>query len=455
MYERLAKTWLDLVQRARGWDYRPMLETLETLEFAPPEVIAEYRQTRLRELLAHCARNVPFYRREFARLGFDPSRVKGPEDLAPLPILNKNRLRGEYQAFLDERGAGAADDWVTSGATGEPFAFRLDRQSIAANTFAALARGRRWWGLDYGVREAMIWSGVRDVTGALQGAIQAQKRRWSWRLKNILLIDVYSLDDRAIAAAYRRLLRFQPRLIRAISSGLFRFCEGLEKQGLDGTRLGVRGAIYTGEGMTPVQRRLIERVLACPAISEYGCGELGVIAFECPSGGLHLSHENMIFEFIREGRAALPGEEASLVVTNLNAYIAPLVRYAVGDLVVPSEKVCDCGRRMPLLASVIGRAHDAIRTPSGRVIHALYFTHLFDDLPAVHQFRVVQTRIDSVRIELRSSSTIEPSALAFIENSVKGVMGAGTSVRVEQVAELPIAANGKTPWIISEIEPRE
>ena len=68
--------------------------------------------------------------------------------------------------------------------------------------------------------------------------------------------------------------------------------------------------------------------------------KLGVVAFECPSGGLHLSHENMVFEFLRDGRPAEPGEEASLIVTNLNSYVSPLLRYSVGDLVVPSEKTC-------------------------------------------------------------------------------------------------------------------
>ncbi len=454
MYERFAKFYADLIQRARGWDYRPALETLERLEAATPDEVEAYRRTRLRELLGHCGRNVPFYRREFARIGLDPERVNGVEDLAGLPVVDKSTLRSSYSDFLDERGAGSWDDWVTSGATGEPFAFRLDRESIASNTFATLARGRRWWGFEFGVREAMIWSGVRDVTGALQGALAALRRRWSYRLKNIVLIDVYTLDDAAIARAYRRLRRFRPRVLRAISSGLFRFCEGLEKQGLDGTRLGVRGAIYTGEGMTAAQRRLIERVLGCPTICEYGCGELGVIAFECPSGGLHLSHETMVFEFLCEGRAARPGEQANLVVTNLNSYVSPLVRYSVGDLVVPSEEPCDCGRPMPLLASVSGRAHDTIRTPSGRVIHALFFTHLFDELPEVHQFRVVQTRIDRLRIELRSSQTIDAAARSRIERAVRDAMGAEVQVDVEQVAALPVSANGKTPWIVSEIDPR-
>ncbi|MBM4336805.1 MAG: phenylacetate--CoA ligase family protein [Deltaproteobacteria bacterium] len=452
MYERIARSYVDLLQRARGWDYRPMLETLERLDAAPPEAIEEYRRTRLRELLEHCGRNVPFWRREFARIGFDPTRLRDVSDLAPLPIVNKRVLRASYGDFLDERGAGAWDDWVTSGATGEPFAFRLDRQSIAANTFAALARGRRWWGFDYGEREAMIWSGVRDVTGALQGSIVALRRRVSWRIKNIVLIDIYSLGDEAIARAYRRLLRFQPRLIRAISSGLFRFCEGLERQGLDGTRLGVRGAIFTGEGMTPVQRRLIERVLGCPTICEYGCCELGVIAFECPSRGLHLAHENMVFEFLRDGRPALPGETASLLVTNLNSLVSPLVRYELGDLVVPSAKRCDCGRPSPLLESVSGRAHDTIRSPGGSVIHALFFTHLFDELPQVHQFRVVQTRIDRLRVELRSDRTIEVSVRERLERSVRSAMGEGVEIEVVQVDALPVSPNGKTPWIVSEIQ---
>jgi phenylacetate-CoA ligase len=454
MGTRVNQLYHDLLQKARGWDYHPALKKLEELQWSPPAQVAEYRLQRLRRLLAHCCENVPFYKEQFRRVGMSPFDIRSENHIDRLPIVTKRTLREDYDRFFATDHSRRFDTWVSSGSTGEPFPFRLDKRSIAANTFAALARGRRWWGMDFGVREGMIWSGIRDVSGTRSGAFSALRRRLSWRLKNIIVINVYDLNSDAIQRAYKRFLDFQPVLIRAISSGLFRFCEGLENQGLDGQKLGVRGAIYTGESLPPAQRALVERVLGCKAISEYGCTELGVIAFECPNGGMHISHENLFVEYLADGRRAMPGEPAELIVTNLNDYAAPLVRYAVGDVVVPTDRACPCGRSLPLISSVAGRTHDTIMTPEGAPIHGLYFTHIFDRLPNVHQFRIIQEKLDRIRIELKSANGMPESDRRFIRGSVGRIMGEGVAIEVEQVAELPLSPGGKVQWIVSKARPR-
>ena len=454
MNSRLAKGFTNAVQRARGWDYRAPLRELEELQWASPERVREHRLGKLRSLLAHCREHVPFYKDQLGRLGIEPATIEDEKDIRALPVVTKRMLREDYGRFCATKGNGGYDVWTSSGSTGEPFPFRMDKRSIAANVFAALARGRRWWEMDFGVREGMIWSGVRDVSGTRSGRLAAARRRFSWRLKNIRLVDIYDLDHRAVRRAYQMFLRFKPVLVRAISSGLFRFCECLEELGLDGRRLGVRRAIYTGESLLAAQRALIERVLGCKTICEYGCTELGVIAFECPKGGIHLNHENLVAEYLKDGRPAAGGQEAELVVTDLNNHVAPLVRYAVGDIVVPTDQLCECGRRLPLLLRIEGRTHDAILTPQGSIVHGLYFTHIFDRLPIVHQFRVVQERIDLIRLELRSPEGIPDSVKQSVQAAVAKVMGGVVSVVVEQVVELPVSKSGKSPWIVSRIDGR-
>jgi phenylacetate-CoA ligase len=447
-----AKFFNDWVLRRRGWDYEPALQELERLQWESADAVATWRRDRLRELLVHCRARVPFYADAMEKAGLEPGDVRDERDLSALPIVDKTLLRADYERFFATDGARPYEEWVTSGATGQPFAFRLDRASIGANTFAALARGRRWWDADYGVREGMIWSGVRDVSGGLAGMIAARRRQLSWRLKNIMLFDIYSLDEAAVRSIYRKLARFRPPVMRVISSGLYRFCAVLDELGLDGRKLGVRAAIYTGEAFPPAQREFVEGVLGCKTVCEYGCGELGIIAFECPDGGLHLSHENMYFEFLKDGEPARPGEPAELLVTNLNGYTAPLIRYRVGDVVVPSDAECSCGRSMPLIASVGGRSHDTIRTPDGGTIHALFFTQLFDLLPVVHQFRVVQRAINEIRVELVSTDPIPDDVREFVRASVEKEMGGGdVRADVVQIEEIPRNRGGKAAWIVSEL----
>jgi len=450
--ERLSKNWVDLVQMARGWDYRHALNALEKNQWLPKEQVEQQNLERMRNLLTHCQQKVPFYRDAMKECGFHPGDLRSNTDIQYLPIISKGDLRTNYDNFRAIDCKSPFDVWPSSGSTGEPFFFRLDRQSIRANNFAALARGRRWWGMDFGTREAMIWSGLSDLSGTASGRIAVLKRRISWSLKNITMLDVYLLDDIAIERGYRIFVRSRPRLLRAIASGLLRFCAGLERLGLDGRQMGIEVAIHTGEGLTRTQRDRIEAVLGCPTVCEYGCTELGIIAFECPQGGLHISHDNLLVEFIVNGRPAEAGEQAEMVITNLNEWVHPLVRYKVGDVAAPSAKSCACGRTLPLIEELGGRVHDLIRTPQGRVIHGLFFTHLFDRLPEVAQFRVIQKRVDGFKIEIIVHGDSAERAIRSVENAVQDSLGEPMEVEVLVVDALPAAASGKTRWIVSELD---
>jgi len=297
----------------------------------------------------------------------------------------------------------------------------------------------------------MIWSGASDVEGTISGKLQAMKRRFSWGMQNIKLIDIYSLDQASILKGYLMLKKHQPVLIRAISSGLYRFCVGLKSLELDGKQLGLKGVIFTGEGFPEAQREFVEEVLGCPTICEYGCTELGIIGFECPERKIHLLHENLIFEFIKDGLPAKTGEVAELVVTNLRNYTAPLIRYSVGDLVVSSSKSCSCKRTLPVIEGIQGRLHDTILTPDGAVIHGLFFTHLFDRYSQIHQFRVIQETLNELNIETVSLDKLDNTLIQNIKRVILSKFGKQVKVNITQVSSLPISTRGKTPWIISKV----
>lgn len=396
--------------------------------------------------------HVPHYRSEWQRSGFEPDSIETVADLACLPILTKSDLRRDYEQFKSE-DVSEFDVWKSSGSTGSPFAFRMDRHSIAANSFATLLRGKNWWGFELGMPEGMIWSGISNVNNTFTEKFTAARRRLSWSLKNICLIDIYGLDEQSIRRGYNSLLNHETVVLRCISSGLYRFCAALEELGFDGRRLGIKGAIYTGEGLLPAQKFLVERVLGCKAISEYGCTELGVIGFECPQGSIHVSHENMVVEYLKDGKPAAPGEVAEIVITDLNNFVSPLIRYSVGDYVAPADTVCPCGRTLPVIKSIEGRIHDEVIAADGTVIHGLFFTHIFDgkEYDAIHQFQIIQQPSGGLVINVTSSLAIEVAVLAALRKVVEGRMGVGVNVDVRQVDKLVQAKSGKTPWIISKM----
>ena len=105
-----------------------------------------------------------------------------------------------------------------------------------------------------------------------------------------------------------------------------------------------------------------------------------LIAAECEKQeGLHINSDNLFVEVINNGQFVNPGEAGELVITDLNNFSMPFVRYKNEDLAAISDKKCSCGRGLPLLAYVEGRILDAIQVPGGRVLPGEFFPHFFKD----------------------------------------------------------------------------
>lgn len=132
---------------------------------------------------------------------------------------------------------------------------------------------------------------------------------------------------------------------------------------LDIKDLRPQGIIATSMMLLGPERRVIESVFDCYVTNRYGCEEVGLIACECEKhSGLHLNIDHLVVEFLKDdGSAALLGEEANIVVTDLINYGMPLIRYSIEDKGVISNQVCSCGRGLPLVDRIVGRQADFLK----------------------------------------------------------------------------------------------
>ena len=144
------------------------------------------------------------------------------------------------------------------------------------------------------------------------------------------------------------------------------------------------------------ERKCIEEAFGCKVINRYGCEEVSLIACECEAHeGLHLNLNTLIVEFIKDGRPVKPGEPGSIVVTDLTNYGMPFIRYKVGDVGIPADKRCSCGRSLPLMQSLEGRVADYVVTPEGNLISGISLTENFAmKLPEIKQLQIIQERTD-------------------------------------------------------------
>jgi phenylacetate-CoA ligase len=101
----------------------------------------------------------------------------------------------------------------------------------------------------------------------------------------------------------------------------------------------------------------------------------------------------------------MPGE---VVVTDLYNTATPLIRYRLGDFATLDSRECPCGRKLPLLKGIHGRAYDLIASPSGRSIHPESLIYVFENLQsktlAFKQFQAEQISLNKIIIRLVPTS---------------------------------------------------
>ena len=121
----------------------------------------------------------------------------------------------------------------------------------------------------------------------------------------------------------------------------------------------------------------------------------------------------------------------------------PFIRYSVGDLGVPDDAPCVCGRGLPLMRSVEGRTVDCLALPDGRVVSPYQLTCTLEQIPGMRRYQVVQVASDRVVVKLIPDDQYGPETLARIRTELGEVLGEATTVEPQRVDELPRNPAGK------------
>jgi phenylacetate-CoA ligase len=166
---------------------------------------------------------------------------------------------------------------------------------------------------------------------------------------------------------------------------------------------------------------------------------VGLIACECERhDGLHLNIEHLYIEFLNEeGQPVKPGEEGLIVVTDLYNRGMPLIRYRVEDVGVPSERMCDCGRGMPLMERVTGRTADFLKRRDGsQVAGVSLIERTLTAIPGIEQMQIVQEEIDRLTVNLVVADGYEPGGEAALRSELGHVFGNDVVIDLRYVERL-------------------
>jgi phenylacetate-CoA ligase len=433
LHERLKKhTSVDVrkqMEASQWWD-EPRLRALQL--------------ARLKELLAHAEKQVPYYRELFRDIGFRAGDINSLADLARLPFLDKSKIRAGSDALKADNARGLAR-FNTGGSSGEPLIFHIGKERVSHDV-AAKWRATRWWGVDIGDAEIVVWGspielGAQDTVRALRD-----------RMLKTKLLPAFEMSEAKLDGFLDEIRTRRPKMLFGYPSALSHIARHADAKGLRMNDLGIRVAFVTSERLYDEQRAQISKTFGCPVANGYGGRDAGFIAHECPMGGMHITAEDIILEIVSpEGAVLPPGEAGEIVVTHLATRDFPFIRYRTGDIAVLDSRKCGCGRGLPLIKEIQGRSTDFLIAKDGTVMHGLALVYILRDIPQVRAFKIVQESLDLTRVLVVPQDRLGPEVISRIEQGFKARLGQDVGIAIEEVTEIPAEKSGKYRYVVSRI----
>jgi phenylacetate-CoA ligase len=439
LYHRLpapARSWAACVRGLylRSWRYGPETERLMALaeerESWSPGRWRAWQEEQLARVLHRAATQTPYYREQWAE-----RRRRGDyaswERLENWLLLDKEPLRRTPRAFLaDDCRPSRMFHEHTSGTTGKPLELWWSRRTVREWYALFEVRCRRW----YGVSRVDRWA---NAGGQLVAPVERRRPPfWVWNpALRQLYLSSYHLAPDLIPYYLDEIARRRVRYLLGYTSSLYILaCEALRRGRTD---LAMQVVITNAEPLYDYQRAAIARAFGSPVRETYGMAEVVAAASECPEGRLHLWPEVGWVE-------VLDGE---LVCTGLLNPDMPLVRYRIGDRGVPAAdgEACPCGRGLPLLGSLEGRADDVLHTADGRRVGRLD-PAFKGGLPIV-EAQIIQEALDRVRVRYVPGPGFDGAAGRSLVERLRSRLGP-VHVVLEATPEVPRERNGKFRAVI-------
>ncbi|MER2504392.1 MAG: AMP-binding protein [Azonexus sp.] len=419
-------------------------KAMEDSQWWSQEKLEQYRLERLRNLLVKVRNHVPYYRDCFASLDFKPQSISSLADLNQLPLLTKTIIRAEGDRMKSEVAKGLAR-FNTGGSSGEPLIFFIGTERVSHDV-AAKWRATRWWDVDIGDREIVVWGSPIELSA------QDRLRHWRDRLMRTQLLPAFQMSEAKLDEFILTITRTRPRMLFGYPSSISLLARHAEKRGQSMSRLGIKVAFVTSERLYEEQRNVISRIFGCPVANGYGGRDAGFIAHECPAGGMHLTAEDIIVEIVdRDGHVLAPGQVGEIVITHLATSDFPFIRYRTGDMGALSTTLCACGRGLPILEEIQGRTTDFVVAADGTVMHGLALIYPIRDLPGVAAFKVIQHSLNHTEVQIVANGDYSPAVANSIQSGIQARLGKNVTVDVQKVEAIQPERSGKFRYIVSHV----
>jgi phenylacetate-CoA ligase len=419
------------------------------LPFLPHPWIERLQRRRLRAIMRHAYRTVPFYRDAMRRDGLRPADFRTADDLSRLPLIDGAFVYHHADAFLSTSYRPQDRYALFSTGTSSTGSKRIlwDRRAL----FRQLIYGERDRIVLYHLLGKMWGQQRLSLFPAESSTAEVTRFHRDRLFVPPIFARTESLSSQATyEEVAQRINELRPDVVYSygsIAEGFFRHVAAHETP-----LIPPRVWVYGGDALSDEDRTLIEEHYGCRVHSTYQAVEVGRIGFRCEErDGFHLNVDLCPVRIVDANGGDLPpGQVGEVVVSNLYNRAMVLLNYRIGDVGALSVDPCPCGRSLPVLRQLEGRSSSTLHLADGREILDHVLTHAYKDvLESAMAFQIVQRQPGDFVLRIVAAPRTECHTMEErILSAARRVLGEGNALMVEFVDRIEPGPRGKHQRVV-------
>lgn len=355
--------------------------------------IKEYQYKKLKKLLIS-ATEVPYYRKLFTEIDFDPAKdFNSLEDLSKVPVLTKDLAKKNKHLLANPKYTKSSIIMRTSGSTGQPFEVNVYHKAWIVEQ-AVVWRHWIWSGYRFRDKMAIVRSYVPKSEDEL---IKKDK------LRNFIFFSPFHLNDHYMSIYLNRMIEENVKIIRGYPSSVYLLANFVLRTNHAIPKL--KFILTASEELTNHDRAVIEEAFKVKVTNHYGLAEVCVMMGDCSAhNGLHNYDDYGYLELMDTSVE----NEKKIIGTNLHNMAYPLIRYDTGDIaVLRGEYEKECPHTFNTVGNIKGRADQYILTNEGYKIPTVNFYTLFESFQEVIKWQIIQKKVHEIEVRITFESLSE------------------------------------------------
>jgi phenylacetate-CoA ligase len=401
-----------------------------------------WRKTK--RILSYVYSEVPWYHESFSALNLHPDDIKTWEDFKDIPVITRSDISENFNKFISRKvNPKSLKISTTGGSTGMPLKLGMNGRALReVQKWQMLS----WWGVSPTANMATVYRGI-PVEGVTKTAIDLIN--WPQR---VLRSDATQMTYESIERFVKRWNKIKPGLLHGYTGSVDAMSDYILGNSM---KVHSPDVIWlTASPVTSVVETKVSKAFNAKVCDQYGCSEIYFISAECPhKNGLHIFTDHVRLEVLDENNQNVPADSyGKIVLTNLDEYHFPLIRYQNGDIGRMLNHSCTCGMSLPLMDKVRGRVSDNLILPDGTTLSGEYLTTIFDDYADyVNQFQVVQHKNlnISINVVFRADPSKKQEIINRTSDTLQSRIKGKVKLTIKEVESLP-CHEGKQKYIIKE-----